>query len=379
MIHLDHLASTPVHPEVVDAMRPWLEGGRHGNPSHHHQTGLGAAEALEQARIEAAALIGSEPDEIVFTSGGTESANTALCGWAWRHPGGTLIVSSAEHPAILHTVDFLERQGHPVLRLPVDARGRIDPDTVQSIASSGEVLFAFHLSNHDSGAVQDVAALTAAAREKGWATFCDASTGGGWVPVQVNPQEIDFLSLAPRQFFGPQGVGVLFIRRGQALEPLMHGGRQEGGRRAGTENVAGIAGAGAACRLIRNEGPGWVGEVTSLRDRLWSGLRGKVPDIQLHGPAPGPERDPRHLAVGIAGVEGEALMLLLDLRGVTVTAGSGCLSGGEKYSHVLRAMGVVDVWVRGTLRLSPGPGQTVGQMDEAVEAIARAVAKLRAM
>lgn len=377
MIRLDHLASTPVHAEVAAAMRPWWEEGAHGTPAHRHGPGLRAAEALESARAGAAALLGVEAEEIVFTSSGTESANTALCGWAWKHPGAPLAASTAEHPAVLETLRFLERQGHPLRMLPVDGRGRIEMDGLETGGAPG--LLAFHLANHDSGTVQAVGRLGAKARQAGWTVFCDAAFGGGWVPLDGWASGADMISLAPHRFFGPQGIGVLAVRRGLALEPLIHGGRQEAGRRAGTEAVALAAGAGAACERMHRMGALWRERVAQLRGRLWEGLQSGIGDIALHGPAPGPERDPRHLAVGIRGVEGEALMLLLDLRGVAVTAASGCLSGREKYSSVLRAMGVEEALVRGTLILAPTPEQEEAEMDLAAERIARAVAKIRAL
>jgi cysteine desulfurase len=377
MIRLDHLASTPVHAEVAAAMRPWWEEGTYGIPAHRHGPGLRAAEALESARAGAAALLGVEAEEIVFTSSGTESANMALCGWAWKHPGAPLAASAAEHPAVLETLRFLERQGHPLRMLPVDGQGRIEMDGLESGGAPG--LLACHLANHDSGTVQAVDRLGAKAHEAGWEVFCDAAYGGGWVPWEGWASGADMISLAPHRFFGPQGIGVLAVRRGLALEPLIHGGRQQGGRRAGTEAVALAAGAGVACARMQRMGALWRKRVASLRGRLWEGLQSGIEDIVLHGPPPGPERDPRHLAVGIRGVEGEALMLLLDLRGVAVIAASGCLNGREKYSSVLRAMGVEEALVRGTLILAPTPEQDEAEMDEAARIIARAVAKIRAL
>jgi len=375
MIRLDHLASTPVHPEVMAAMRPWLEGGRHGNPSHLHQAGLEAAEVLRDARAAVAALVGAEPEEVIFTSSGTEAANMALCGLAWKDNALPLAASRAEHPAVLETARFLQRQGHPLHLIPVDGAGRIEPGRVAAVAGRG--LLAVHAGNHDSGALQDVEALARAAHAEDARVFCDASTSGGWIPLDMRRQEIDLLSLSPHRFFGPQGIGVLVVRRGLELEPLIHGGRQEGGRRAGTESVALAAGAAAACKLARQHGADWARQAAARRDRLWGQLRAAIPGIHLHGPEPGPERDPRHLAVGIEGVEGEALMLLLDLRGVAVTAASGCLSGEEKYSSVLRSMGVPEPLVRGTILMSTSPGQPAAEMDQAASIIAQAVAKLR--
>lgn len=377
-LYLDHLAATPVHPDVAAAMRPWLESAW-GNPSNLHQHGLAAAEAVQAARAEAAAFAGVASEEIVFTSGGTEAANAALCGIAWKRGPGSILCSAAEHPSILATARFLESQGHERVLIPVDGEGRINPEDVRRALRPDTRLVCVHRSNPDSGCIQDVAALAAVAHEAGVPVFCDATTSGGWVPSTRQALGADLISYSPHRFFGPKGVGCLVVRKGLELEPLLHGGRQEGGRRAGTENVAGIVGAGVACRRAQSGMEAWARETAPLRDRLWQALREAVPGLHLHGPLTGPLRDPRHLAVGIEGVEGEALMLLLDLRGVACTAASGCLSGAEKYSKVLRAMRVPEELVKGTLILSPGPGQTLDQMEQAAGIIAQAVAKIRAM
>jgi cysteine desulfurase len=378
VIDLDHLSSTPLHADVRTAMQPWQES-RHGNPSQLHQIGLAAAQAVAEARAQVAAWAHVREDEVVFTSGGTEAANMALCGVMWRHGPGSIVCSCAEHPAVMATARFLEGQGHTLVLVPVDGEGKMDPDDVRKALRPDTRLVAIHLSNHDAGAVQDVAAVAAITREAGVRLFCDGSTGCGWVDHDMSRAGVDMWSVTPHRFYGPQGVGMLIVRRGLELEPLIHGGRQEQGRRAGTEHVAGIVGAGAACATVQRDGRAWVAEAAALRDHLWQGMQSAISCLHLHGPAPGPHRDPRHLSVGIEGVEGEALMLLMDLRGVAVTAASGCLSGAEKYSQVLQAMKVTDELVRGTILLSPATGQSKSQMDEAVQVMARAVAKIRTM
>lgn len=377
MIRLDHLVATSLDPAVREAMAPWMDRGEFGLPAAGHQPGMAAAEALERARGQVAELVGCRAEEVVFTSSGTEAANAALCGWAWRHPEDPLWVSAADHPAVLETARFLTRFGHELNVLPVDGAGRLDPEVVRRRVRGG--LLAVHLGNHDSGMLQPVAELVVAAREGGAEVFCDGSTSGGWVRWPGGQGAPGLASLSPHRFHGPAGTGVLVVRAGLEVEPLLHGGRQERGRRAGTENLPGWVGAGRACRLMTEEGGMRAQRVARLRDRLWERLREWVPEIVLHGPPPGPGRDPRHLAVGMAGVEGEALMRLLDLRGVCVTAASGCLSGAEKYSAALRAMGVEESWVRGTVLLAPGWEQSLETMDEAAGRLARAVEKIRSM
>lgn len=377
MIRLDHLTATPLADAVREEMRPWWEGGEYGSPMHGHQAGMRAAEALTRAREGVAALTGWKTDEVVFTSSGTEATNSALCGWAWRHPGEVIWLTEADHPSVLETARFLARHGHPLRLMPVDSQGFLDPDWVKQNVTGG--LLCLHLGNHDSGTLQPAMELIRAGRQQGSVIFCDATSAGGWVSLPTGEACPDLAAMAPSRFHGPAGTGILLVRSGMDLEPLIHGGRQESGRRAGTENLAGWVGAGMACRWMRQHGAAWGHQVRGLRDELWKYLQQQVNDAVLHGPPPGSQRDPRHLAVGFAGVEGEALMRLLDLRGVSVIAASGCLSAAEKYSRALRVMGVPEELARGTILMAPMRLQNKDTMAKAAEIIARAVEKIRAM
>lgn len=378
MIYLDHLATTLPLPEVGEAMRPCL-GERFGNPTHLHQLGLAAAEEIRLARESAAALLSCPTEGITFCSSGTEAANSAIKGLAWNKQAGHIILSAVEHPSLHDPALFLQKRGFAVSFLPVDGEGRLDPEEVRKALRPDTLLIATHASNHDCGARQDLAAIGGIARGASVPFLVDASLAGGWDELKPASIPCDLMTLSPHRFHGPKGVGILYQRPGLALEPLIHGGRQESGRRAGTESVAAIAGAGAACRAALREQGTRLAEVSGLRAVLWDAMASRIPDIHLNGPAFGPGRDARHLSVSFLGVEAESLMLLLDLRGVAVTAASGCLGPGEKYSRVLRAMGLPDARIRSAILMAPGPGQTAGEMESAAGIIAQAVEKIRSL
>jgi cysteine desulfurase len=378
MIYLDNLATTPPLPEVGERMAPYW-GERFGNPTHLHQLGLAAAEGIKMARDEVALLLGCSAEAVAFVSSGTEAANTVLKGLAWKKKTGHLILTVAEHPSLHDSSLFLQQAGFEVSFLPVDGQGLLDPAAVRQAIRPDTFLIATHAANHDSGARQDLSAIGGIAREAAIPFFIDASLSGGWEDLRPAAISADFLSLSPHRFHGPKGVGILFQRPGMEMEPLIHGGKQEAGRRAGTENVAAIVGAGTACRLFADDGGKRLAAVTALRAHLWNGLVSKISGIHLNGPEIGPERDGRHLSVSFSGVEAESLMLLLDLRGVAVTAASGCLGPGEKYSRVLRAMGLPQERIRSAILMAPGPAQTTGEMVKAAEEFALAVEKIRQM
>lgn len=376
MIYLDNLATTIPLPEVRSAVEGCLRN-HFGNPTHLHQHGLAAREVIESSREDAGRLLGVAPATVTFLSSGTEAANTVLKGLAWKKRTGHLVLSSAEHPSLHDAARFLEESGFAVTHVPVDGEGFLDPADVRRALRPDTFLIATHAANHDSGARQDLAALGRMAQEAAVPFFVDASLSGGWEEFRPSSLPCDFLSLSPHRFHGPKGVGVLYQGAGVGVEPLIHGGKQESGRRAGTENVAAIAGAGAAFRWAQAEGVVKANEVSALREHLWKALVSQIPDIQLNGPPLGVGRDSRHLGVSFTGVEAETLMLLLDLRGVAVTAASGCLGPGEKYSRVLRAMGLAQERVRSAVLMAPGLGQTVAEMEEAAGIMARAVDKIR--
>ncbi|MDD5261133.1 MAG: cysteine desulfurase family protein [Methylacidiphilales bacterium] len=380
-LYLDHLATTPLAAEAREAMLPFL-ADECGLPSSLHREGLRAKEAVEQARASFASLLGaSDTESIIFTSSGTEAGNLAIKGLAQARAaqGRHLVLSEAEHPAVMESVAFLERQGWTVTRVPVDSKGFINPEQIASAIRPDTVLVAAHLSNHDSGAVQPVAKIARIARERGVAVFCDATTGGGWLSADVGQLGVDLLSLSPHRFFGPKGAGVLYRRSGLELAPLIHGGRQEHGLRAGPLNVAAIAGAGVAAILAKEHMQDRAAKCRELILQLWEGLTNEIQHIKLNGPEPGPDRDPRHLNVSFEFIEGEALMLLLDLNGVSVTAATGCVSKNMKISPVLKAMGVEIDLALGAILFSPGPDQTGDDIRSVVAKTAKAVARLRDM
>jgi len=376
MIYLDNLATTPPLPEVGEAMRPYL-GERFGNPTHLHQLGLAAAEGIRLAREDAANLLSCTPDAITFVSSGTEAANNAVKGLAWKKRAGHIVLSGAEHPALHDSALFLQKSGFSVSFLPVDGEGMLDPEEVRKALRPDTLLIATHAANHDSGARQNLAAIGRIAREAPVPFLVDATLAGGWDDLKPDLIPCDLMTLSPHRFHGPKGAGILYQRPGLSLEPLIHGGRQESGRRAGTESVAAIAGVGAACRAALRERETRVAEVASLRAVLWDAMVPLIPDLHLNGPAFGPRRDARHLSVSFSGVEAESLMLLLDLRGVAVTAASGCLGPGEKYSRVLRSMGLSEARIRSAILMAPGLGQTAAEMESAAGIIAQAVEKIR--
>lgn len=380
-IYLDHNATTPLDPAVLDAMLPFLREG-FGNASSFHAAGREARAAVEQAREQVACLIHAEAREIVFTSGGTEADNHALRGvveMARGRAGGTphLITTAIEHPAVLNTCQHLEKQDTQVTYLAVDAHGRVSVEGLRAALTPRTVLVSVMLANNEIGTLQPVAELAPLARGQGAAVHTDAVQAIGRVPVDVDALGVDLLSLSGHKIYGPKGVGALYIRRGTRIAPLILGGHQERRRRGGTENVAGIVGLGRAAELALQR----LGEVAErearLRDRLEQGLRERVPHIRVNGHPT--ERLPNTLNVGFRFVEGEALLMNLDLEGVAVSTGSACSSGDLEPSHVLTALGVPVEEAHGTLRFSLGKGNTAEEVDRAIAAVARVVEKVRAM
>jgi cysteine desulfurase len=372
--NLDFLSTTPMKTEVREAMLPWLGEGQ-ANPGSLHGQGWGAMEAIGKAREAVAALIRAKPEQILFTSSGTEAANLAVQGYFSKHGlGGCLVKSKGEHPAVTGSARMLESRGLAICRVGLDGEGfwRIPELDGQS---SG--LLATHLSHQDSGAVQDVKALSVWARERGLQVFCDASIGGGWIEIDVDQMEVDFLSLSPHRFYGPQGVGVLYARNPADLQPLLFGGRQEFGLRAGTQNVAGIAGAGEAARLAKAGLADRAAEAGKKQGLLLEKLRTRLDGMHLHGPEPGPRRDPHHLNVSFDKVDGEPFMLWLDLQGIQVGSVTGCLSPQEKVSTTLMAMGVPMNQARGALLLGIDPCLPEAELDDVADVFARGVKRMR--
>lgn len=362
-IYLDHNATTPLRPEVVDAMARALRD-LWGNPSSVYVEGAAARAAVERAREQVAELAGARPEEVVFTAGASEANNAALSG-VRRH----LVTTSAEHPSVLEPAAALEARGVRVTRLAVDADGLVDPDALRAALGSDTDLVSILWANNETGVLQPMAELAEIARAAGVPLHVDATQALGKLPLDV---PADFVSASAHKLNGPKGTGCLICRRDPPV--LIRGGPQERRRRGGTENVAGIVGFGEACRLARAELAARAAAAAALRDRLWEALRA-IPGIRRNG-APGRVL-PNTLSVSISGVEGDLLVQALDLEGVAVSAGAACHSGSVSPSHVLLAMGRSSDEARATLRFSVGHGNDAAQIDAAAERVRALVARVR--
>lgn len=371
-IYLDYNASTPIAPEVRAAMLPLLETA-YGNPSSGHWASTPAKAALEHARAQVAALLGASPDEIIFTSGGSEANNLALKGsfFALRERGAHIITQATEHPAVLQPLAFLERLGASVTRLPVDGTGRVDPEAVRRAITPRTVLISVMHSNNETGTLQPIEAVSAIAREHGIRFHTDAAQSVGKVPTKVDDLGVDLLSIAGHKLYAPKGVGALYVRRDTALEPLIHGAGHEAGRRAGTESVLMAAALGAACELAASSlDAGEPERLRVLRDDFWQALQASFGDrVVLNGH---PEhRLPNTLNVNFAGRIGAEVLAHLD--GVAASTDSACHAGRVELSPVLAAMGVSEQVGMGAVRFSLGRGTTQAEIDVVAERL-RAIA-----
>ena len=365
-IYLDFNATTPVAPEVLDTVCAAL-GDAWGNPSSGHAQGVRARAAVERAREQGAALLGSEPDEIVFTSGGTESDNAALIGVAEAREarGRHLVISAIEHPAVEEAARYLERRGWEVGRAGVDREGRVDVAQVEAALRRDTVLVSVMHANNETGVVQPVRAIAELARSRGIVVHTDAAQSVGKISSRKDELGVDLLTVAGHKLYAPKGVGALFLRRGTPFAPFLRGAGHEGGRRAGTENIAGIVGLGAACLLAAREMDERSRGMAAARDRLEARLRASFPDLVVHGA--GAARLPNTLSAAIPGVDANALLALLD--GVAASAGAACHTGGTEPSRVLLAMGVPPDLARCTLRLTTGRSTTVAAAELAATRI----------
>ncbi len=377
-IYFDHAATTPVHPAVVAAMEPCF-GEQFGNASSGHKLGREARGAVDHARQQVARLLGAQFDEIVFTSGGTEADNIALIGVALKHRerGRHLVITRIEHHAVLHSARFLESQGFEVTCVPVDHQCRVAPDEVARALRDDTVLVSVVLANNEVGALQPIAEIAELTSARGVPLHTDAVQATGAIPVDVNELGVDLLSLAAHKFYGPKGVGALFIRRGVQMIPWMYGGEQERGRRSGTENVPGIVGLGAACEVAQCERDEAAKRIRALRDRLESGLLAQIDGASVNG-AEVP-RLPGHCNICLPGAGNEALSMNLDLAGIAVSTGSACASGAIEPSHVLVAMGRPRDEALASVRFSLGRWTTEAEVARVVEAVVEIASRLRRM
>ncbi len=377
-IYLDYAATTPTHPEVVEAMLPYFTEA-FGNPSSIYSYGQGAKGAIEEARIKVADLIGARDEEIVFTGGGTEADNFAIKGIAYANEskGNHIVTSSIEHHAVIETCKFLERRGFRLTCLPVDEYGLVAPDDVKKSITDKTILISVMHANNEVGTIEPIAEIGQIAREAGVYFHTDAVQTVGHIPVDVNELGVDLLSMSAHKLCGPKGVGALYIRKGTKLIPFMHGGEQERRRRASTENVPGVVGFGKAVELAQQEMSQEVKRLASLRDHLIKELLERIDHIRLNGHPV--KRLPNNVNVSIDFVEGESMCLNLDLENVCVSTGSACSSSSLEPSHVLLAMGLSHEQAHGSLRFSFGKWTTEEEIGRVLEVLPPIVAKLRAM
>ncbi len=377
-IYLDYAASTPTHPEVVKEMLPYFTDIL-GNPSSIHSHGQEAKGAIEEARVKVAELIGARDEEIVFTSGGTEADNFAIKGVAFanENKGDHIITSSIEHHAVVETCQFLERRGFRVTYLPVDEYGLVDPEDVKKAITDSTILISVMHANNEMGTIEPLTEIGRIAREAGIYFHTDAVQTVGHIPVDVNELGVDLLSMSAHKLYGPKGVGALYIRKGTKLIPFMHGGEQERRRRASTENVPGIVGFGCAAELALREIGEEAERLTNLRDKLIRNILERIDHSRLNGHPV--NRLPNNVNVSIDFVEGESMILNLDLEGICASTGSACSSSSLEPSHVLLAMGLSHEQAHGSLRFTLGKWNTEEEINRVLEVLPKIVAKLRAM
>jgi len=375
-VYLDHNASTPVHPEVLQAMLPYFSE-HFGNPSSVHGFGRDARDGMETAREQIAGFLKVSKDEIVFTSGGTESDNLGIKGLAAARRAGHIITSQIEHHAVLRTVQTLEEQGFSATYLPVDGFGMVDPDDVRKALRPDTILVSLMGANSEVGTLQPIREIGRITREAGVPLHVDGVQTFGKVPMDVDAFGIDLLSFSGHKIYGPKGVAGLFIRKGTKMASIQHGGEHERRRRAGTENVAGIVGLGKAVAVRARDMADETVRLTALRDRLWQGVRVGVEEVRLNGHPT--ERLPGTCNMCFHNIESESVVLGLDLKGVGVSAGSACTSGNVEPSYVLVAMGIPVDWAMGSVRCSLGRGTTGEDIEYVIEATVSLVAKLRGL
>ncbi len=375
-IYLDHNATTPLRAEVLEAMVPYLRDA-YGNASSMHRFGQEAKKGIEEARERVARLVNASPTEIVFTGGGTEADNLAIKGVAYakRRKGLHIITSTIEHYAVLRTCEYLEKEGFRITYVPVDENALIDPEVVRKAISEETILISLMHSNNEVGTIEPIEKIARLARARGILFHTDAIQSVGKVPVDVEMLGVDLLSISSHKIYGPKGVGGLFIKKGIAIDPLLHGGHQEMNRRAGTENVAGIVGFGIAAELASRELSQNQERVREIRDYFSQKIEAGIDHVQLMGRGVG--RLPNTSNFIFEFIEGESIVISLDLQGVAVSTGSACTSGALEASHVLTAMGIPQTRAQGSVRFSLGKDTARDEIDQAVERIAETVKRLR--
>jgi len=377
-VYLDHNATTPVHPEVFEAMKPFFQN-QFGNSSSIHWAGREVRKYVEEAREKVAELLHASPAEIIFTGCGTESDNMAIKGvaYSWREKGNHIITTQVEHHAVLHTCQFMEKMGYEVTYLPVDNYGLIDLELLRRSIRPQTILVSIMFANNETGTIFPIKEIGEITRAKGVIFHTDAVQAVGKIPIDLQHLPVDILSLSGHKLNAPKGIGAQFIRRGVKLSPLIHGGGQEYGLRAGTENVPYIVGLGKACEIARRDFNQRISHLQNLRDRLEQGIKARIPQVVLNGHPT--QRLPNTLNMSFLDVEGESLLLNLDLEGIAVSSGSACTSGSVEPSHVLLAMGIPPEIAQSAIRFSLGWSNTEAEIDYVLEVLPRLVQRLRAI
>lgn len=377
-IYLDHAATTPVHPEVLQEMLPFFTD-KFGNPSSIYGYGRDAKRAIEESRNKVAKAIGADPSEIFFTGSGTEADNWAIKGVAFANKDtkNHIITTSIEHPAILHACQYLEDDGFEVTYLPVDKDGLVSVDRLRSEIRYNTALVSVAFANNEIGTIQPIAQIAELCKERGVYFHTDAVQAIGNIEIDVNEMNIDLLSMSGHKFYGPKGVGALYVKKGVKLASVMHGGAQESKRRAGTENVAAIVGMGKAIEIASLNIEESNRKLINLRDRTIKGIMERIPYVRLNGH--GQQRLPGNVNIAIEFVEGESMLLMLDNKGIAASSGSACTSGSLDPSHVLLAIGLPHEIAHGSLRLTFGEDNTDDDVDVLLDTLPAIVEKLREM
>lgn len=375
-VYMDYSATTPVKKEVLDAMLPYFSE-HFGNPSSLYSIAHESKEALEKARGQVASLIGAKANEVFFTAGGSEADNWALEGVAdaLKDKGNHIITTKIEHHAILHTAEYLEKHGIDVTYLDVDAEGRVNPEDVEKAITDKTVLISIMMVNNEVGTIEPIKEIAEIAHNHGILLHTDAVQALGNVPIDVNNMSIDLMSMSGHKIYGPKGVGALYIRKGTKISNFIHGGAQEMKKRAGTENLAGIVGFGKAAELAKENLESHINRVSELRDYFISEVTSKIPDTIVNGSME--HRHPGNANISFEYIEGESMLILLDMNGISVSTGSACSSKSLTPSHVLSAMGIPVERIHGTLRFTIGDPTTKEDIDYVIEKLVEIVQKLR--
>lgn len=376
-VYVDHNATTPIHPEVLDAMLPFLKD-MYGNASSIHWAGRGCRKALDTAREQVAEFLGVHPLEIVFTGSGSEANNYAIKGSSrtLKKKGSHIIASTVEHPAVLEPLKYLEkRDGARVTYLPVDDKGIISLDELKEAITDDTILITMMYGNNETGTVFPINEIANIAKERGIRVHCDAIQAAGKIPLKPEKMNVDMLSISGHKLYAPKGVGALYIKKGVKADRLIHGGHQERGRRAGTENIAGIVALGKACEIAARDLDAEAEHCAKLRDKLQKGLFERIEEVKLNGHPS--ERLPNTLNASFKYIEGEAILINLDMQGIAASSGSACTSGSLDPSHVLIAMGIPHEIAHGSIRFSMGRDNTEEDIDYILDEVPPIIEKLR--